>query len=135
MRGCHCRFFSQLFGQAAAFGDELHQVFRHVRVEAVDHEEPFGGGVGVHGASDVRDELRFGTGRLQRWADDHPRHHVETGGQRRRPVPRVFEFLLRYAVGLGRLVGGVPLDGLQRGRLVHAHRVRAGAAAFAGASR
>jgi len=76
-----------------------------VRVEAVDHEDPFGGGVGVHGPGDVRDELRFGTGRLQRWADDHPRHHVQTGGQRRRPVPGVFKFLLRYAVGLGRLVG------------------------------
>jgi hypothetical protein len=96
-----------------------------VRVEAVDHEDPFGAGVGVHGPGDVRDELRFGTGRLQCWADDHSRHHVQTGGQRRRPVPGVFEFRLRYAVGLGRLVGGVPLDGLQRGRLVHAHRVRA----------
>jgi hypothetical protein len=105
-------FFSQRVGQSAAFGDERHQAFRHVRVEAVDQEDPFGSGVGVHGPADVRDELRFGTGRLQRWADDPPRHHVHTGGQRRRAVPGVFEFLLRYAVGLGRLVGGVPLDGL-----------------------
>ena len=105
--------FSQRVGQAATFGDELHQAFRHVRVEAIDHEDPFGGGVRVHGPGDVRDELRFGTGRLQRWADDHPRHHVETGCQRRRPVPGVFEFLLGHMVGLGRLVGSVPLDGLQ----------------------
>ena len=28
-----------------------------MRVEAVDHEDPFGGGVRVHGPRDVRDEL------------------------------------------------------------------------------
>ena len=106
-----------------------------MRVEAVDHEDPFGGGVGVHGPRDVRDELRFGAGRLQRRANDLPRHHVEAGRQRRRPVPGVFEFLLGHAVGLGGLVGGVPLDGLQRSRLVHAHRVRAVGRRLRGASR
>ena len=55
-----------------------------MRVEAVNHEGLFAGGVGVHGPGDVRDELRFGTGRLQRWADDHPRHHVHTSRQRGR---------------------------------------------------
>ena len=113
MAECHSRFFSQRVGQFAAFGDELHQAFRHVRVEAVDHEGPVGGGVGVHGPGQVRDELRFGAGRLQRRADDQPRHHVEARRQRRRPMPGVFKFLLGHALGFDRLGGGIPLDGLQ----------------------
>ena len=83
-----------------------------MRVETVNHEDPFGVRVGVHGPGDVADELRFGPSRLQRWADDHSRDHVQSGGQRRRPVPGVFKFLLQYSVGLDWFVGDVPLDGL-----------------------
>ena len=39
-------------------------------------------------------------------------------------MTRVLEFLLGHAAGLSRLVGRVAFEGLQRGRLVHAHRVR-----------
>ena len=94
-----------------------------MRVEAVDHENPFGIRIGVHGAANVCDELWFGARRLQRRANDLPRYHVQTGSQRRRPVPRVFKFLLGHAVGLGWFVGSVPSpnvftpEGLDGGRV------------------
>jgi hypothetical protein len=125
MRGCRFCFFSQLRVQIAAVGDEIHQAFRHVRVEAVDHEGPLRLGIGGDGSGDVGYELRFGARLLQRWADDLPCHHVQAGSQRRRPVPSIFEFLLQHAVGLGRLVGSNTLQGLQRSCLVYTHRMDA----------
>ena len=52
-------------------------------------------------------------------------HHVEAGGQRGGAMTRVLELLLGHAAGLDGHVGGVAFDGLERRRLIHAHRVGA----------
>ena len=118
-------FFSQRIVDAALFGDPFDQALRGMRVQVVNNENPFTCGIDVHGSRDVVDEFRFGAGRLQRGGDDLAGHHVEAGGQRGGAMTRVLELLLGHAAGLNGLVGGIAFDGLERRRLIHAHRVSA----------
>ena len=96
-----------------------------MRVQVVEDENPRPQRVEVHGSRDVCHELGFLASFLERGRKNLTRDHIETGGQRGRAMPRIFELLPGHATGLSGLVGGVAFGGLQRRRLVHAHRVSA----------
>src|SRR5271156_479657 len=96
-----------------------------MRVQVVNNKNPFTLRVGVHGSREMVDELRFGTGRLQRGGDDLAGHHVEAGRQRGGTMTYVLKLLFSHTAGLNRFVGGVAFDGLERCRLIHTHGVSA----------
>ena len=116
-------FLSQLVEHAALGGSPDHEAFRHVCIETIHNEAPFSAGVRVHGSRDVLHELGFGAGRFQRGRGDFSTDHVQTRRQRRRAMTCVFKLLLGHLAGLNGLVGSISFEGLQRGRLVHAHRM------------
>lgn len=94
-----------------------------MRIEAIDDEDPFSVGVGVHGACDVLHELGFSTSRFQCGRENQTGDHVEPRRQRRRAMTCIFKLLLDHTAGLNGFVRGISFDGLQRGRFVDTHRV------------
>src|SRR6266545_275356 len=84
-------FDAESLFDAAAFGDQLDERSRSVGVELVGHEDPFRVGIGVDGLCDVGGEIRLGSSRPNRGADDLARHDVEVRDQAQRAVSDVLE--------------------------------------------
>src|SRR6266545_3912452 len=111
---------AELLLDAAAFGDQLNQRGGSVGIELVGHEDPWRVGIGVDSPRDVGGEIRLGSSRPNRGADDHACHDVEVRDQTQGAVSDVLELDALDEARPNRLRFMQTFEGLHAGLLVSA---------------
>jgi hypothetical protein len=92
-----------------------------MRVQAVDNENPFRGGVTHDGTLNMAPKILFSPRRPHGRRQDLPGRDLKIGDQRLRAMPNIVKFAVFHQAWLQRTYGMRALIGLNAGLLIGAH--------------